>query len=307
MVEIKWYARGGQGGFTASRLLGLASVRFAGGYAQAFPSFGPERRGAPVYGFTRLDEKPISDHSQLYRCDYAIVLDPTLMETIDVTQGLKEGGTLFINTADRDMAKRFPGVKTCLFDGLGAALKVMGSPISNTAMMTVAAIATGMADEAALEAAVEEGMPAKLVEKNIALIRYIAEKMQEELFVTEPEKAAGFEPERKKAAARRYEVPAEKPVITENYRFPQSAEELPFGPSSEAGVLTEGNAGWRLKKPVVDKAACIRCMRCWVLCPDGVINRDIEIDLNFCKGCGICAAECPKKAITMEREGGENA
>ena len=89
MIEIKWYARGGQGGFTASRLLGLASVRFAGGYAQAFPSFGPERRGAPVYGFTRLDEKPIGDHSQLYRCDYAIVLDPTLMETIDVTQGLK--------------------------------------------------------------------------------------------------------------------------------------------------------------------------------------------------------------------------
>lgn len=304
MIEIKWYARGGQGGFTASRLLGLASVRFAGGYAQAFPSFGPERRGAPVYGFTRLDEKPIGDHSQLYRCDYAIVLDPTLMETIDVTQGLKEGGTLFINTADKGMAKRFPHVKTCLFDGLGAALEVMGSPISNTAMMTVAAIATGMADEAALEAAVKEGMPAKLAGKNIQLIRYIAEKMKEGLFITEPEGNGGCQAEVKKTAVTRYKVPAEKPVITENYAFPKKAGELPFGPSSEAGVLTDGNAGWRLKRPVVNKEECIKCMRCWVLCPDGVISRDIEVDLNFCKGCGICAAECPKKAIAMVKEDG---
>jgi pyruvate ferredoxin oxidoreductase gamma subunit len=63
LIEIRWHARGGQGGFTAARLLGLAASVFGGHYAQAFPSFGPERRGAPVLGFTRIDHKPITDHS----------------------------------------------------------------------------------------------------------------------------------------------------------------------------------------------------------------------------------------------------
>ena len=84
--------------------------------------------------------------------------------------------------------------------------------------------------------------------------------------------------------------------------MPKTGAELPFGPSSPAGVLTEGNAGWRVRRPVVDHDRCIKCQLCWVYCPEGVIDRNIEIDMNFCKGCGICANECPKKAITMADE-----
>jgi pyruvate ferredoxin oxidoreductase gamma subunit len=98
LIEVRWHARGGQGGFTAARLLGLAASVFEDNYAQAFPSFGPERRGAPVLGFTRIDDKPIDDHSQVYECDYVVVLDETLMKVVDVKRGLRDGGMLLINT-----------------------------------------------------------------------------------------------------------------------------------------------------------------------------------------------------------------
>ncbi len=173
MIEIKWYARGGQGGFTASKLLGLAAALYGGKYAQAFPSFGPERRGAPVYGFTRIDEKPIRDHSQLYSCDYAIVLDNTLMDVMDVSHGLKDGGILFINTDKPAKELGFSGVKLVTYDASRVAEEMLGSPIANTAMMTVAARHTGLADLDSLIRAVNDGMPPRLAEKNIGLIERV--------------------------------------------------------------------------------------------------------------------------------------
>lgn len=70
MIEIRWHGRGGQGAFTAARLLGLAAAVEGGKYALAFPSFGPERRGAPVLGFTKIDDKPIRNRSQIKHCDW---------------------------------------------------------------------------------------------------------------------------------------------------------------------------------------------------------------------------------------------
>lgn len=96
-----------------------------------------------------------------------------------------------------------------------------------------------------------------------------------------------------------------KPQIVSNFRAPSCAEEMPLGPCAESGILTEGNAGWRTMMPVVDHEKCVHCMICWTLCPDGVIDKNIDIDLNFCKGCGICANECPRKAISMVKEGAE--
>jgi len=180
VIEIKWYARGGQGGFTASKVLGLAAVRFAGKYAQAFPSFGPERRGAPVYGFTRIDDVPIRDHSQLYTCDYAIVLDNTLMETMDVSAGLKAGGILFINTSKKPEAFSFgPQVRVITYDADRVAEEVLGTPISNTAMMAALAAHTGLADDKAMEQAVREGMPARVAEKNAELVRRVYSEIKQ--------------------------------------------------------------------------------------------------------------------------------
>ncbi|MBZ4655113.1 MAG: pyruvate ferredoxin oxidoreductase [Peptococcaceae bacterium] len=99
-----------------------------------------------------------------------------------------------------------------------------------------------------------------------------------------------------------------KPQIT-SFAFPSRKEGMPLGPSAVAGVLVETNAGWRTFRPVINGEKCTKCQRCWLLCPDGVIERGepyFQIDYNFCKGCGLCAYECPVKAITMVKEGDSN-
>lgn len=96
-----------------------------------------------------------------------------------------------------------------------------------------------------------------------------------------------------------------KPKIVK-FKYPDSFKEMPLGPSAESGILTEANAGWRLMSPILDNDKCINCLQCWILCPDGVFDRDgdkLKIDYNYCKGCGICAEICPTKAINMVREG----
>lgn len=96
-----------------------------------------------------------------------------------------------------------------------------------------------------------------------------------------------------------------KPRIVK-FQYPQGPEEMPLGPSAAAGILTEPNAGWRVQRPVIDHGKCTKCLLCWVLCPEGVVDKEpekLEIDLNYCKGCGLCAHECPKKAIALIREG----
>ncbi|MBK5241799.1 2-oxoacid:acceptor oxidoreductase family protein, partial [Clostridium sp.] len=97
MIEVRWHGRGGQGSFTIARLLGMAASVFGGEYAQAFPSFGPERRGAPVLGFTRIDSEKITDRSEVDQCDYVVVLDETLWGP-SVLSGLKENAIIIVNT-----------------------------------------------------------------------------------------------------------------------------------------------------------------------------------------------------------------
>ena len=179
MIQIKWYARGGQGGFTACRLMALAAVYHKDCYAQAFPSFGPERRGAPVYGFTRIDEKPIRDHSQIYDYDYGIVVDPTLMETLDVMKGLKEGGTLFVNTTRSPEELGLTGGNVITFDADSVSMEILKSRISNTAMMTLAAVKSGLADEESMCRACRELLPPRILEGNIPLIHKVCQMMQE--------------------------------------------------------------------------------------------------------------------------------
>ena len=167
MKEIRWHGRGGHGAFTAACLLGLAVSVHGGNYAQAFPSFGPERRGAPVLGFTRIDDKVILDHSHVYSCDYVVVLDETLIETVDVTKGLHENGTIFINTSKSEAFYNFGNnIKVYTIDATQIALDIMGSPITNTVMLGAIAALTDLVSLDAVYRAIEDFMPAKLQEKN---------------------------------------------------------------------------------------------------------------------------------------------
>ena len=167
MKEIRWHGRGGQGGFTAARLLGMAAAQCDNCYAQAFPSFGPERRGAPVLGFTRIDDAPIRDHSKIYACDYVVVLDASLLDAVDVCEGLKPGGILLVNSAGR-LPERYytPDFKTYTIDATSDALEILGQPITNTAMFGALVAASELVPLEAALLAVDEVMAPSLREKN---------------------------------------------------------------------------------------------------------------------------------------------
>jgi pyruvate ferredoxin oxidoreductase gamma subunit len=132
MFEIRIHSRGGQGGVTAARLLALAAIH-DGKYATAAPFYGAERRGAPIVSFVRIDDKPIRVYSQIKKPDMVIVLDASVMDVVDVLQGLKPGGKVFINSQQK---KEFAGYASGNVDLTGIALKenlvVSGSPILNT-------------------------------------------------------------------------------------------------------------------------------------------------------------------------------
>ncbi len=96
-IEIRWHGRGGQGAKTAALLLADAAFK-TGKYVQGFPEYGPERMGAPITAYNRISEEPITVHSNIYDPDVVIVVDETLLETIDVTKGLKKEGSIVVNT-----------------------------------------------------------------------------------------------------------------------------------------------------------------------------------------------------------------
>lgn len=105
LVEIRWHGRGGQGAKTASLLLADAAFN-TGKYIQGFPEYGPERMGAPITAYNRISNTPITIHSNIYEPDYVVVVDDSLLESVDVTSGLKSTGAIIINTTkDADYLK----------------------------------------------------------------------------------------------------------------------------------------------------------------------------------------------------------
>ena len=154
LIEIRWHGRGGQGAKTAALLLADAALA-QGLYIQAFPEYGPERMGAPVASFDRLASKPILLHSGVTNPDIVLVLDPTLMESVDVTEGLPDGGTIIINTAKSPAdVKREAGItgniKVCTVDASTISKETIGREIPNTPMMGALLKVTGILDFKAL-------------------------------------------------------------------------------------------------------------------------------------------------------------
>lgn len=138
LFEIRWHGRGGQGAVTSAEILARAAIN-EGKYAQAFPKFGPERRGAPVQAFDRINSsKPIRVRADVDEPDIVIVLDPTLLRIIDVTSGLKDSGILVVNTS-RTMAEVEAEFgtkwKLAAVDAIKIAREELGVPIVNTTML----------------------------------------------------------------------------------------------------------------------------------------------------------------------------
>ena len=180
MTEIRWHGRGGLGAFTAARLLGCAVSLYEGRYALAFPSFGPERRGAPVFAFTRIDTKPISDRSEVVECDVAVVLDDTLFGE-PVRNGLKPGATVIVNTTHERSMFETDGCNVVTVDATGLALEVLGRPITNVPLLGALIAATGITSIQAVESAIDDQLAPKLREKNKKLLNMTYELVKEGL------------------------------------------------------------------------------------------------------------------------------
>jgi len=170
MKEIRWHGRGGQGGFTASRLLGIAASVHGGKHALAFPSFGPERRGAPVLAFTKIDDTKIRDRSEVQESDFVVVMDETLI-TPDMRKGVREGACILINTENAAPYESvFEGCKIIGLDATAMAMEILGRPITNTAMYGALAAASGLVSLDAAMASIRTEMKPSLAEKNVKIV-----------------------------------------------------------------------------------------------------------------------------------------
>ena len=151
MIEIRWHGRGGQGAKTASLLLADAAFN-TGKYIQGFPEYGPERMGAPITAYNRISDEPITIHSNIYYPDYVVVVDDTLLESVDVTSGIKEDGAILINTTKPEdvLKKELKGYKGDVYtlDARKISLETLGRYFPNTPMLAgIVKISGIMTDE----------------------------------------------------------------------------------------------------------------------------------------------------------------
>lgn len=155
MIEIRWHGRGGQGAKTASLLLADAAFN-TGKYIQGFPEYGPERMGAPITAYNRISKTPITIHSNIYEPDYVVVVDDTLLESVDVTSGLKETGAIVINTTKSAeyLKKALKGYSGDIYtiDARKISEEALGKYFPNTPMLAaIVKVSKIMTDEELLE------------------------------------------------------------------------------------------------------------------------------------------------------------
>ena len=150
VTEIRWHGRGGQGAKTAALL--LADVAFqTGKYVQGFPEYGPERMGAPITAYNRISDKEIRVHSNIYDPQYVVVVDESLLESVDVTKGLKKDGAILVNT-EKTKEEIIPHLKgyegeVYIIDAKKVSLEALGKYFPNTPLLAAIVKVTGLMDE----------------------------------------------------------------------------------------------------------------------------------------------------------------
>ncbi len=300
MLEIRFHGRGGQGAVTSAELLANAAL-IDGKYFQAFPSFGPERRGAPVTSFCRISDFPIHLRTSIYSPDIVIVLDPSLLNAVNVTDGLKEDGILIINSQKwpEHFAHNQKIDTIVTVDATAIALQVLGQPITNTILLGALIRAAAPVKLSSITAALKK----RFDQRNADLNTQAMQKAYHETKVlhlhdctTEEKNLFG-----EAFAAVELGKPSQ-PELQSQWTDLEPGLVI----NSPGNSKTYFTGSWRSFYPLLTKERCIKCGICWILCPDAAYTQDQEgfypVDLNYCKGCGICAQECPTGAITMLQE-----
>jgi len=179
LAEIRWHGRGGQGIVSVSRLLAEAAL-LDKKHVQSFPEFGPERSGAPVRGFTRISDEPISVHSQIYNPNVVVVVDPTLLN-VSVAAGLAKNGTIIANTERSiDELKKLLSVNDAHVYSVNArriAMDVLGRPIYNTAMLGALIKVVPLTSFESIANVVRQRFPGTLGEKNVEAVKRASEEV----------------------------------------------------------------------------------------------------------------------------------
>jgi 2-oxoacid:acceptor oxidoreductase gamma subunit (pyruvate/2-ketoisovalerate family) len=174
LLEFRWHGRGGQGAWTASELLARTALS-EGKYIQSFPEFGPERMGAPVTAFTRISTEPIRLHCAVYDPDVVVVLDNTLLKTVPVTAGINQDDDIIIVNSVEDPATVRSNLhivkgRVWTVPATEIALRILGAPITNTAMLGTVAKATNVVTMEGIEKTVKGRFKLDIAEKNFAVI-----------------------------------------------------------------------------------------------------------------------------------------
>ena len=160
MLEIRIHGRGGQGAVTAAQILAISAF-YDGKQSQAFPRFGVERRGAPVEAFCRIDDTPINVRSQVYTPDVVLILEPSLIEAVDVTAGLKKGAPIIVNTGSSITYANLKDFKVHCVDASKVALDIFKADIVNTTILGAFSKVTGVVSLNAINKAIEDRFAGK--------------------------------------------------------------------------------------------------------------------------------------------------
>ncbi len=168
LTEIRWHGRGGQGAKTAALL--LADVAFQSGmHVQGFPEYGPERMGAPITAFDRISDSPIRVHSNIYEPDFVVVVDETLLHSIDVTAGLKKNGAILINTerSAEELQPLLNGYEGRIYtiNAKDVCMRTLGKYFPNTPMLAAIVKISGVIPEGEFLSQMEESLRHKFAKK----------------------------------------------------------------------------------------------------------------------------------------------
>ena len=295
MLEIRWHGRGGQGAITVSKILAMGALH-CGKFAQAFPEYGPERGGAPVKAYNRLDDDQIVVHSGVYEPDIAVVIDETLLDAEDVTGGLKPNGKLILNTTKRptDVRQRTGYVGEIITLDAETIAEETGCGFANVPTLGAVAAQVEILTTEAMEGALRQFLGTKLsndvIDRNLDALRQGAEWTE------------SLAPDESAAVAVDASVNG-----ADGDGLPPYQDLLPGAVVTDANRERRETGGWRNERPVFDEAVCVNCLLCWVHCPEPAIITEGRLmtgfELKYCKGCGICEAVCPSGAISMIKEG----
>jgi len=175
IIEIRFHGRGGQGAWTATQLLAMSALE-EGKYAQSFPSFGPERAGAPMMAFVRISDQPIKLHSDIYNPHSVVVLDPTLLTAVNVLEGMQSDGRLVINSHEspstlKNKLKLKDKQELWTVPASDIAIEILGREITSTAMVGALLKATGYVNLESVLKQVQKRFSGAIAEKNIVLIK----------------------------------------------------------------------------------------------------------------------------------------